>query len=193
MKCKENTPWNNKAAKIVEIWKTDRGQEIRRELVSSVITKGGTVLDAACGNCSFREALKGKYKSYLGIDWSIELLKFGKKNLTKKDSIVCADLRYLPIRGPFDLVLFIEVLRHTQPENGLGILGILAKICEKIIFTVCIGPKRIVKSYHNRGLKGWAINCETFHTLDDIKKTLGTKRIIYLKMLNAVCAFIIAK
>ncbi len=84
----------------------DRGS---KELLSKWIEPrmGNRVLDIGCGG--IREFISANTQQYVGLDFSLPMLKEGDANIQK----VCGDALFPPFkRGTFDTLLYRSVLHH---------------------------------------------------------------------------------
>lgn len=85
-------------------------------LVKKYLTKKGAIriLDAGCGTGLLTQKL-AKYGSVVGIDNSLEALKFAKK---RKVNIKLASVNKLPFeKNHFDLIVSIDVIYHQQVND----------------------------------------------------------------------------
>ena len=96
-----------------------RGFEIVELLVSKgVYLKGRRVLDVGCGTCGPYVALKYSGSEVVGLDLFKDSLKVGKARIANDGfdaNLVVASAQHLPFKEDwFDIVLFSDVIEHTQ-------------------------------------------------------------------------------
>lgn len=71
------------------------------------------ILEIGCGAGFSAQYLKGRYKSYTGIDYSEELINVAKKNHSSENiEFVTADLFDYAPNKKFDVIILIGVLHH---------------------------------------------------------------------------------
>ena len=100
----------------------DRGFGIVQLLGSmGLCLKGRRVLDVGCGTCGPYVSLATSGSEVVGVDIFRSSLKVGKSRIASKGldaSLVVASAQYLPFRDNwFDIVLFSDVIEHTQNPN----------------------------------------------------------------------------
>ncbi len=86
-----------------------------------------TVLDVGCGEAPWRAILKRmrpglKYQGFDSSDYVVE--RYGKRRNIRKGSL--ADLGYMGLVGPFDLIVCADVLHYvgsSEVRQGLKTLG----------------------------------------------------------------------
>lgn len=81
----------------------------------------GEILDLGCGNGRLLLFFK-KFKNYLGIDNSKNLIAFAKKNFPKNRFII-DDISKLKLRKKFDYIFLIASFHHVPPEKHLEVLS----------------------------------------------------------------------
>lgn len=75
------------------------------------------VLDLGCGNGRLLTFLRKKgYKSYLGVDQSVGLLKFARINFPDEDFKAFDFSKKIPLKKKFDAIFLIASLHHIPPE-----------------------------------------------------------------------------
>jgi len=107
------------------------------------VKTGDKVLDVGCGNGRLFSDLKNKKVSYLGIDFSEELLKIGKKKHPKAEFLKVDISRpedWQKVKGLYDVIFCIAVLHHFPTfKLQLFVLEQMNKRLKKggiLIFTV---------------------------------------------------------
>jgi SAM-dependent methyltransferase len=81
--------------------------------------RGGDVLEIGCGGGFSARYLDGAYRSYTGVDYSSELIRYAREHNGGADrQFVCANVAdYAPGRR-FDVVLMIGVLHHMPDPTA---------------------------------------------------------------------------
>lgn len=102
-------------------------------ITQKYVKKDPLTLEIAAGNCSLAKYLRKYYKNYIAADLSAEMLMNSKR---KKISRVCCDMRSLPFRAKFDLIIsafdsvnyltsaneisrFLANLKNNLSDNGI--------------------------------------------------------------------------
>ena len=88
----------------------------RLEQTMSILPVSGKIdiLEVGCGAGFSADYLSGRYRRYLGIDYSRELIKYANKyNLRDGVEFRATDITELKTSDRFDLVLMIGVLHHV--------------------------------------------------------------------------------
>ena len=99
-----------------------RGFEIVELLVSNgLLLRGRRVLDVGCGTCGPYVALTYSGAEVVGLDLFIDSLKVGKERIASEGfeaNLIVASAQHLPFRNNrFDVVLFSDVIEHTQKPS----------------------------------------------------------------------------
>lgn len=77
------------------------------------------ILDLGCGIGFYSREIENLNSLVVGVDFSIEALKCGKKEYRIKN-LVCADILKLPFRDKsFDKILLVEVVEHIEDQDRL--------------------------------------------------------------------------
>ena len=86
-------------------------------ILDSVGLAGGTHLDLACGTALSADYFRRRGFQETGVDASISMLEIASQ---RSPSLVCGDIRAIPIRARFDLVTaFYDSLNHVMDREGL--------------------------------------------------------------------------
>lgn len=123
--------------------------------------KDKNVLDCGCGKGLWGymiRCLKGE-GHIIGIDLEIEFLKFVKKFRIYDDLILC-DIRRMPFREKFDIVIAMQVIEHLPKHDGIKFLEEVKQLAkERIIVTTpngFYGPTRAFEGFKTQAhLSGW--------------------------------------
>jgi len=81
----------------------------------------GRLLEVGCGAGFTADYLKGKYKSYLGLDYSKNLVAYAERyNSSNQARFLCVNIKDFVTSEKFDVILMIGVLHHIpDPEKIL--------------------------------------------------------------------------
>lgn len=75
------------------------------------------ILDLGCGNGRLLTFFKKKgYRSYIGVDQSVELLKFAKKNFADEEFKAMDFSKKMKFKKKFDAIFFIASFHHIPAE-----------------------------------------------------------------------------
>lgn len=78
------------------------------------------VLEVGCGAGYAAQYLRGRYKSYLGIDHSAELIRFAEQtNAAPNAAFDAMDVNDLGAERQFDVIFMIGVLHHLEDAEGV--------------------------------------------------------------------------
>ena len=92
-----------------------RRQRLDQTLLHLPRPKGLDMLEVGCGAGFAADYLEGRYKSYLGVDYSAELIRFAKQeNRRKGAEFICMDVEALTSERQFDTIFMIGVLHHLE-------------------------------------------------------------------------------
>lgn len=94
-----------------------------------------TVLDVGCGEAPWRAILKRmrpslKYQGFDSSDYAVE--RYGKRRNIRKGSL--ADLSYMGLEGPFDLVVCADVLHYVKSSEVRQGLVTMAQLLDGVAF-----------------------------------------------------------
>ena len=143
-----------------------RHEEEKKLFYSHIDTAGKKVLEIGCGIGRWAEALHGKCESYLGLDFSEELLAIAER--TYKDFDDCkfqmmsaTDIKIdeLIIEPPFDVVIFSGFLMYINDADLEIIMDEVNSICtdNKKVFamepTSCMDTRLTLKDFYSDGLE----------------------------------------
>lgn len=143
-----------------------RHEEEKKLFYDHIDTSGKKVLEIGCGIGRWAEALHDKCESYLGLDFSEELIEIAKK--TYKDFDDChfqlmsaTDIKVdeLLIEPPFDIVIFSGFLMYINDDDLKIIMDEVNSVCtdEKIVFamepTSCMETRLTLKDFYSDGLE----------------------------------------
>jgi len=122
-----------------------------------------TVLDVACGIGRWADALNGKFKTYLGIDFSEELIRIAKERNTEQNvdfavGSVTVLNQLLHENQLFNRILIIGILMYLNDEDVLSVMEQLIKHCEHnaiicIREPIGIEHRLTLKNYYSEELK----------------------------------------
>ncbi|MEM2704402.1 MAG: class I SAM-dependent methyltransferase, partial [Candidatus Bathyarchaeia archaeon] len=123
---------------------------------------GKVILDIGCGKGLWGYLMKCEKqgdKAYcIGLDISIDYLKFVKRH-NIYDDLILADASNLPFRAKsFDIVIASEIIEHLQRDKGFKLLNEIDAICKgKAIITTPNGflPSRHEKCSFEYHKSGW--------------------------------------
>jgi len=139
------------------------------------LTENATILDVACGNGRHSNYFAELGYNIVGFDLSNNLLKIAQKNKLKNNSktnYFCADVRAIPLKSTFDLVLnlftsfgyfysdeenfsFINFLSNHVNKNGYFVFDYLnpsfvknnlVKSSERLVKDITISERRKIKN-----------------------------------------------
>ena len=126
---------------------------------------GKKVLEVGCGIGRWAEALHDKCESFLGIDYTEDLIKIAKKSYDfdncKFQVMSATDIKVdtLLIEPPFDVIIFSGVLMYINDDDIKLVFNELNRICvdEKKIFIMepvsRIGSRLTLKDFYSEGLE----------------------------------------
>lgn len=158
--------------------------EYIREITGDYVKGDPLTLEIAAGNCSLAKHLRKYYKNYVAADLSTGMLLNSK---SKKINRVCCDMRNLPFKTKFDLVIsaFDSVNYLTTPKEISGLLADLKNILtDNGIFTFDISLEsnslKYVKNLNKSGYyKGIYYEQKSFY--DKRQKIHYNKFVLKLK------------
>ena len=143
-----------------------RHDEEKKLFYDHIDTADKKVLEIGCGIGRWAEALHGKCESYLGLDFSEELIAIAEK--TYKDFDDCkfqimsaTDIKVdeLLIEPPFDVVIFSGFLMYINDDDLEIIMNEVNSVCtdNKIVFamepTSCMETRLTLKDFYSDGLE----------------------------------------
>ena len=101
-----------------------RHEEEKKLFYNKIDTSGKKVLEIGCGIGRWAEALHDKCESYLGLDFSEELIAIAKKTYENYDDcyfqeMSATDIKVdeLLIEPPFDIVIFSGFLMYINDDD----------------------------------------------------------------------------
>lgn len=134
----------------VEMWL----HSIRRyQFAASYLTKQDSVIDICCGSGYGTDIMAQRAKSVLGIDKSIEAIKFAKEKYPACDYREI-DIVHREFHFSYNIAVLFEGLDHIGKEDGKKLLAKLPKICTDMAFLSLPQDQRLeANPYH---LAEWA-------------------------------------
>lgn len=143
-----------------------RHEEEKKLFYNHIDTAGKKVLEIGCGIGRWAEALHGKCESYLGLDFSEELLAIAKKTYADYDDcyfqeMSATDIKVdeLLVEPPFDIVIFSGFLMYINDDDLEIIMDEVNSICtdNKKVFamepTSCMETRLTLKDFYSDGLE----------------------------------------
>ena len=101
-----------------------RHEDEKKIFYENIDVSGKSVLEIGCGVGRWAEALHGKCDSYLGLDFSEELLEIAKESYKEFDDcnfqlMSATDIKVdeLIIKPPFDVVIFSGFLMYINDDD----------------------------------------------------------------------------
>jgi SAM-dependent methyltransferase len=94
------------------------------------INQNGTCLDIGCGAGRYVDLLAQKGMVSFGLDLSKPLLRVAKKEVSSEVHLVCADMRAIPFKKTFDLIicLFTSFGYFKSDDEHLQVINSMAKL-----------------------------------------------------------------
>jgi 2-polyprenyl-3-methyl-5-hydroxy-6-metoxy-1,4-benzoquinol methylase len=108
----------------------DLDENISEELVEMVEAhaSNGDILDLGCGpDLVARSLASDSFKSYRGIDVSVEAIAIAEKRTTEAVTFMLGDIETLELTQPYDLILFAESIMYIHPARRLKVLKAYAE------------------------------------------------------------------
>ncbi|MBE6491269.1 MAG: class I SAM-dependent methyltransferase [Methanobrevibacter sp.] len=143
-----------------------RHEEEKKLFYNKIDTSGKKVLEIGCGIGRWAEALHDKCESYLGLDFSEELIAIAKKTYENYDDcyfqeMSATDIKVdeLLIEPPFDIVIFSGFLMYINDDDLKIIMNEVNSVCtdNKIVFamepTSCMETRLTLKDFYSEGLE----------------------------------------
>lgn len=143
-----------------------RHEEEKKLFYDHIDTSGKKVLEIGCGIGRWAEALHDRCESYLGLDFSEELIEIAKKTYEDFDDchfqlMSATDIKVdeLLIEPPFDIVIFSGFLMYINDDDLKIIMDEVNSVCtdEKIVFamepTSCMETRLTLKDFYSEGLE----------------------------------------
>ncbi len=143
-----------------------RHEEEKKLFYNKIDTSGKKVLEIGCGIGRWAEALHEKCESYLGLDFSEELIAIAKKTYENYDDcyfqeMSATDIKVddLLIEPPFDIVIFSGFLMYINDDDLKIIMNEVNSVCtdNKIVFamepTSCMETRLTLKDFYSEGLE----------------------------------------
>lgn len=142
-----------------------RHEEEKKLFYEHVDSSGKKVLEIGCGVGRWVEALHDRCESYLGLDFSEELLKIAEESYDydncKFQLMSATDIKVdeLVIKPPFDIVIFSGFLMYINDSDLKIIMDEVNSICteNKIVFAMepisCMESRLTLKDFYSEGLE----------------------------------------
>lgn len=143
-----------------------RHEEEKKLFYDNIDTSDKKVLEIGCGIGRWAEALHNKCESYLGLDFSEELIAIAKKAYKDFDDckfqvMSATDIKVdeLLIEPPFDVVIFSGFLMYINDDDLKIIMNEVNSVCtdNKIVFamepTSCMETRLTLKDFYSEGLE----------------------------------------
>ena len=139
--------------------------EEQKVLFDNIDVSGKKVLEIGCGIGRWADALHDKCGSFLGIDFSEDLIEIAKKSYNYDNCefqvMSAADIKVdeLLIEPPFDIVIFSGVLMYINDENLDIIIDEVNSVTDgdKKIFVMepisCMETRLTLKDFYSEGLE----------------------------------------
>ena len=142
-----------------------RHAEEKKLLDEHIDLSGKKVLEVGCGIGRWAEAVHDKCESFLGIDYSENLIEMANKS-NKFDNckfqvMSAFDIKEdeLLIEPPFDVVIISGVLMYINDDDLLVLIDELNKVCadDKKLFIMepvsCMDVRLTLKDFYSEGLE----------------------------------------
>ncbi len=139
--------------------------EEKKLLYEHINLEGKKVLEVGCGIGRWAEALHGKCKSFLGIDYTEDLIEIANKSYDFDDCkfqvMSATDIKAdeLLIEPPFDVIIFSGVLMYINDDDIKLVFNELNKIGadDKKLFIMepvsCMESRLTLKDFYSEGLE----------------------------------------
>lgn len=126
---------------------------------------GKIILEVGCGIGRWAEALHDKCESFLGIDYTEDLIEIAKKSYDfdncKFQVMSATDIKAdtLLIKPPFDVIIFSGVLMYINDDDIKLVFNELNRICadDKKLFIMepvsRMGSRLTLKDFYSEGLE----------------------------------------
>ena len=127
--------------------------------------EGKKVLEIGCGIGRWAEALHDKCESYLGIDYTEELIEIAKESYSHENCyyqvMSATDIKIdeLLVKPPFDVIIFSGVLMYINDEDLKLVMGELNRVGaeDKKLFIMepvsCMESRLTLKDFYSDGLE----------------------------------------
>lgn len=115
--------------------------------------QGKDVLEIGCGTCYGMGTILSGYNKIIGMDISLDALKYGNKTYKKKHlKLLQANCEALPFpNGSFDLVVSFEVIEHLADPKAY--LGEISRILKKDGHLILSTPNKRYSEFNPYHLK----------------------------------------
>ena len=143
-----------------------RHEDEKNIFYENIDVSGKSVLEIGCGVGRWAEALHGKCDSYLGLDFSEELLEIAKESYKEFDDcnfqlMSATDIKVdeLIIKPPFDVVIFSGFLMYINDDDINIIMDEVNQICadDKKVFAMesisHMDSRLTLKDFYSEGLE----------------------------------------
>ena len=143
-----------------------RHEDEKNIFYENIDVSGKSVLEIGCGVGRWAEALHGKCGSYLGLDFSEELLEIAKESYKEFDDckfqlMSATDIKVdeLIIKPPFDVVIFSGFLMYINDDDINIIMDEVNQICadDKKVFAMepisHMDSRLTLKDFYSEGLE----------------------------------------
>ena len=142
-----------------------RHEEEKKLLFENIDISGKKVIEIGCGIGRWAEALHDKCDSFLGIDFSQDLIEIANNSQNyencKFQVMSATDIKVdeLLIKPPFDVIIFSGVLMYINDEDIQIIMDEINKIGanDKKIFVMepisCLETRLTLKDFYSEGLE----------------------------------------
>lgn len=142
-----------------------RHLEEKRLLTENINISGKKVLEVGCGIGRWAEVLHDKCESFLGIDYSENLIEIANESINfencKFQVMSAFDIKVedLLIEPPFDVIIISGVLMYINDEDLLVLIDELNKVGsnDKKLFIMepvsCMDVRLTLKDFYSEGLE----------------------------------------
>lgn len=142
-----------------------RHEEEKKLLFENVDVNGKKIIEIGCGIGRWAEALHEKCESFLGIDFSPDLIKIANNSQNyqncKFQVMSATDIKIddLLIKPPFDVIIFSGFLMYINDDNLEIIMDEVNKIGSdnKKVFAMepisCLETRLTLKDFYSEGLE----------------------------------------
>ncbi|AMD17760.1 methyltransferase [Methanobrevibacter sp. YE315] len=142
-----------------------RHEEEKKLFYEHIDSSGKKILEIGCGVGRWVEALHDKCESYLGLDFSEELLKIAEESYDyencKFQLMSATDIKVdeLVIQPPFDIVIFSGFLMYINDSDLEIIMDEVNSVCgeDKKVFAMepisCMESRLTLKDFYSEGLE----------------------------------------